>query len=258
MDDRDDRRGVRETLRWLWTTDHGVVLYVREVATSVASVLALGLLLFAISGVWPPMVAVESSSMYPHMQTGDLIFVMEEHRLSPEFAVAETGVVTYQVGENQGYTKFKEPGDVIIYTRNDRAGTTPIIHRAMLWVEEGENWYDRANPAYLGSANNCDQLRYCPAPHAGFITKGDNAQTNPQYDQVNGLSAPVKPSWVVGTAEARIPGLGFVKLCSSGGPCPLFIATGPPAPPAVMEAAAAPQAEPTVTATNTTNATAAV
>lgn len=220
MSDDAGPSGLREWLQWFRTTDEGAVLWVREVVTSVGAVLAVGLLLFAVSGVWPPMVAVESSSMHPHMNTGDLVFVMEEHRLAPGFATAETGVVTYQTGEREGYTKFNAPGDVIIYRPDNRTGT-PIIHRARFWVDAGENWYDEANAEYLGNADSCRELQYCPAPHGGFITKGDNEATNRRYDQVNGLSPPVRPSWIVGTAEVGIPYIGYVKLCASTGPCPL-------------------------------------
>jgi signal peptidase len=88
---------------------------------------------------------------------------------------------------------------------------TPIIHRARFWVNESENWVanGKADPAHLGSAESCGQLSQCPAPHAGFITKGD---ANGRYDQVSGLSEPVKPAWVVGTAEFRIPWLGNIRL----------------------------------------------
>jgi len=221
MSDDSGPKGVVEWLRWLRTTDHPGVVYAREVTTSVAAVLAVGLLLFAVSGVWPPMVAVESGSMEPNMQVGDLVFVMEEDRLSPSFA-HESGVVSYQVGEQEGYTKFSEPGDVIIY-RADNGSGTPIIHRARFWVEEGENWYDEADPDYVGGADDCESLPNCPAPNAGFITKGDNAVSNGRYDQVNGLSSPVRPDWVIGTAEARIPILGYVKLCASGAVrCPVL------------------------------------
>ncbi|WP_255151567.1 S26 family signal peptidase [Halorarius halobius] len=238
MSDDTGPRTLREWVEWFRTTDEGAVVWVREVVTSAGAVLAVGLLLFAISGVWPPMVAVESSSMHPNMNTGDLVFVMEEHRLSPEFATAETGVVTYQTGEREGYTKFSAPGDVIIYRPDNRSGT-PIIHRARFWVDDGENWYDRANRSYVGSADNCNELRYCPAPHAGFITKGDNENTNRRYDQVNGLSPPVRPGWVVGTAEVGIPLVGYVKLCASSGPCPLTATAAPGAPPATVDPAPA-------------------
>lgn len=226
MSDETGPRGLREWVSWFRSTDHEAVVYAREMLTSVGGVLAVGLLLFAISGVWPPMVAIESSSMEPHMGVGDLVFVMDEHRLAPDYAHAETGVVTYQTGKERGYTKFREPGDVIIYKPNGQGGT-PIIHRARFWVSAGENWYDRADPKHIGSADNCKELEHCPAPHGGFITKGDNPATNQQYDQVNGISVggPVKPEWVVGTAELRIPVLGYVKLCASAGPCPVISTT---------------------------------
>jgi signal peptidase len=227
MSDDSEPQTLREWLRWLRTTDHPGVVYVREVATSVGAVLAVGLLLFAVSGVWPPMVAVESGSMEPNMQVGDLVFVMDEERFAPAVAHAGTGVVPAQIGEREGYRKFSQPGDVIIYRPDNRSGT-PIIHRARLWVDEGENWYDRANPSYVGGADGCAELSNCPAPHAGFITKGDNELSNRQYDQVNGLSSPVKPAWIIGTAELRIPVLGYVKLCASAAPeCPVLLA-GPP------------------------------
>jgi len=82
----------------------------------------------------------------------------------------------------------------------------------MFWVEDGENWYDEANEQYL-RADDCDELANCPAPHAGFITKGDN---NGEYDQARRISTVVKPDWVRGTAEVRIPWLGWVRLYFSG------------------------------------------
>ncbi|GKZ13081.1 Signal peptidase I-like protein [Haladaptatus sp. T7] len=50
--------------------------------------------------------------------------------------------------------------------------------------------------AYVGGADDCEELPNCPAPHAGFITKGDH---NGEYDQVyrgigGPMSAPVKSS----------------------------------------------------------------
>ncbi|WP_327050640.1 S26 family signal peptidase [Halomicrococcus gelatinilyticus] len=195
--------------RWFRTTDNEAVTFVREMLESVVVVLAIGLLLFAVSGVWPPMVAVESGSMEPQMERGDLIFVMDEHRLAPGAAQDGTGIVTYQTGQQTGYSSFDRPGDVIIYQPYGQNGETPIIHRAMFWVEKGENWYGEADQSYVGSADSCEELPNCPAPNAGFITKGDN---NPGYDQVLGISDPVHPSWVRGTAELKIPWLGHVRL----------------------------------------------
>lgn len=213
----DGPSGVIEWLRWFRETDRTAVVYVREALSSVLVVVVIGAILFAISGIWPPMVAVESASMEPNMARGDLVFVMEEHRLSPDRSYGTTGVVTHRIGQATGYTRFNRPGDVIVYRRDGASGETPIIHRAMFWVNDSENWYEKANPDAVGGADNCQQLRQCPAPHEGFITKGDNNDTNPDYDQVTGLSEPVRPTWVVGTAEFSIPWLGNIRLWASGG-----------------------------------------
>ncbi|ERH12872.1 MAG: hypothetical protein J07HB67_01898 [halophilic archaeon J07HB67] len=46
------------------------IVLVRETLSSALIVVVVGVVLFAISGIWPPMVAVESGSMEPHMQKG--------------------------------------------------------------------------------------------------------------------------------------------------------------------------------------------
>lgn len=219
----DPRSGPLAAMRWFLQTDHEGVVFVREAGSSALAVLAVGLILFAASGVWPPLVAVESSSMEPNMYPGDLVFAMDEGRFVPDAAHAETGVVTYQDGEQQGYSTFNGYGDVIIYKPYGSDRRTPVIHRARFHVEKGENWYDRANKEYITS-ENCDELSNCPAPHSGFITKGDN---NQYYDQARGISDPVRADWIRGTAEVRIPWLGCVRLWFSGnapGACRPFAA----------------------------------
>lgn len=209
-----DTHGLFARVRWFMRTDEEWVAFVREVVSSLAIVAAIGLILFAVSGVWPPLVAVESGSMAPNLQKGDLVFIMEEHRFAGAAAYNGTGVVTYQTGKAVGYKSFNKYGDVIIYHRDGKKRTTPIIHRARFWVNKSENWYDEAKQKYLGGADSCKELANCPAEHAGFITKGDNNQV---YDQVDTgykgpISGPVKPKWIVGTAEFRIPWLGRIRL----------------------------------------------
>lgn len=202
---------------WFWTTEYAWVMYVRDILKGVGVVLLVALILFAVSGVWPPMVAVTSGSMDPNLRVGDLVFVMEETRLAPSSAVGDTGIVTYRRGQQTGYTTFARPGDVIVYEPGGTTGSTQFIHRAMFWVEAGENWYDTADKSAVGTAANCQKLANCPAPHAGFITKGDS---NARYDQVSrfcgGPCEPVKPAWIPGTAEFRIPTLGCIKLVTTG------------------------------------------
>lgn len=187
-------------------------LFVFDVASALAGVLLVGGLLLAVSGVWPPLVAIESPSMEPNIDTGDLVFVMDEERFPGEDAHADTGVVTHRAGAAVGYTKFSKPGDVIVFEPDGDDDTTPIIHRAMLWVDDEERWYSKANPDYVMGYSSCEEMPNCPAPNEGFITKGDN---NANYDQINGKD-PVKPEWVIGTAEMRVPGLGQLRLGLEG------------------------------------------
>ncbi|WP_128905023.1 S24/S26 family peptidase [Halorubrum amylolyticum] len=189
----------------------GPLMWVREMLSSVAIVLVIGLILFGVSGVWPPMVAVESGSMEPNMEVGDLVFVTEPGRLAPDAADNDIGVVTHEGGEAADYRTFGSYGSVVIYRPPGRTAS-PIIHRAMFRVEEGENWYDRADDRYH-SAADCGELNHCPAPHDGFITLGDN---NGEYDQANGLAAPVRADWVTGVARVRVPYLGYVRLIATG------------------------------------------
>jgi len=185
------------------------VAVVRDVAVTVLAVLLVGGYLFAVSGVWPPMVAIESGSMEPNMEVNDMVFVMDEQRFQPAAAEDGTGVVTAQRGAETGYGQFGNPGDVIIFEPGGNGARTPIIHRAMFWVEAGENWCERADPEDLGRVDPGDEV--CEADHAGFITKGD---ANSNYDQAGfGRSGgPVKPEWIIGTAEVRLPRLGWFRL----------------------------------------------
>ena len=208
-----DGGGPLARARWFMNTDEEWVVFVREVLSSLAVVAAVGLVLFAVSGLWPPMVAIESESMAPHMERGDLVFLMEEHRFAGGAAYDDTGVVPYQAGAAAGYREFGEYGDVIVYQPDGDKGETPIIHRARFWVNDSENWYGKADEEYLGGVESCEELVNCPAPHGGFITKGDN---NGVYDQVDlgeePISSPVRAEWITGTAEFRIPWLGRIRL----------------------------------------------
>jgi|GEM_PF-74624 signal peptidase len=199
-------------LTWFRNTNNSFVVVVRDIVSSVAAVAAIGLLLFAISGIWPPLVAVESGSMEPHMSKGDLVFLVDEKRYAPQSAIDDTGVSTFRsANAANGYSKFGASGDVIVYEPFGDQRTTPIIHRARFHVEKGENWVQDANPEYLGSVDSCAEVPrdMCPAPYDGFITKGD---ANSKYDQVGDQSTIVKDDWIRGKAEVRVPLLGWIRL----------------------------------------------
>jgi len=157
---------------------------------SVAAVLIIFMVLSKlIFGLWTPMVAVESGSMEPHMQVGDIIFVKSIDRVN---------VITNEEGKKSGYSSFENYGNVILYRPYGQEGVTPIIHRAMYRVEVGE-------PMWEGGP---------PAKHAGYITKGDNVVTNKHFDQEGQISyeMPVEDEWIIGTAQYRIPYLGYIRL----------------------------------------------
>ncbi|MHC1567362.1 MAG: signal peptidase I [Candidatus Syntropharchaeia archaeon] len=157
---------------------------VKDIASAAAIVLVIAIVSYTITGTWPVAVAVESGSMEPHIQKGDIVFLLGTDR---------TKIITYQEGREISYTSFNNYGDVIVYKPNGLSSRTPIIHRAMKWVKKGEMM-----PGGV------------PAPHEGYITKGDH---NSGYDQP--YIEPVKPDWIIGVAKARIPLLGYVRLIFS-------------------------------------------
>ena len=164
------------------------LIFVLTVVVIFASVSKIAL------GLYTPMVAVESGSMIPHIQIGDIIFVE---------SIDRTEIITNEVGKKMNYSSFDEYGDVILYKPRGMEGTTPIIHRAMYYVNESE-------PMWPGGPL---------APHAGYITKGDNSRTNTAYDQQGSIShlQPIKKEWVIGKARfGRVPLLGCISLIPRG------------------------------------------
>lgn len=176
------------------------VFYAAVIVAIIFSVLYLAL------GVWPPFQAVLSGSMDPHISQGDLVVVSDPGNFVSDHA-DEHGVVTQSVALEHGIEMFGGFGSVIVFSnpQSDR----DIIHRALFQVEEGDNWYDESYEEYLNDAENCDELRNCPAPNSGYITKGDN---NDHIDQALGSSPPVSPDNVVSRAQFRIPWLGWLQI----------------------------------------------
>ncbi|HJH31594.1 MAG TPA: S26 family signal peptidase [Methanosarcinaceae archaeon] len=160
----------------------------RDILTVILAVLIFAFLSQIVFGMWAPMVAVESGSMEPHMNIGDIVFIENIDR---------TVVITNQP-DNENYSSFKNSGDVILYRPYGKKDVTPIIHRAMYYVQKGE-------PMWTGGP---------PAPSSGYITKGDNLVTNTHFDQQGTISyhIPVKDEWIIGIARYRIPYVGYIRL----------------------------------------------
>lgn len=166
-------------------SDNFWVSLARETLSALVAVGAIALVLFLYAGVWPPMVSVNGLSMYPNMHDGDLIIIQ---------GIQKSPVTTYQAAQGTGLSSFNDAGDVIVYQPYGRKDMTPVIHRALYYVNASE-------PMWSGGIQ---------APNPGYITKGDN---NFLFDQSSGVcpNTPVKEEWILGVAKFRIPYLGYVR-----------------------------------------------
>ncbi len=223
----------------------------KDIMVAFVIVCVVMLALFAYCGIWPPMVVVESGSMQRYddrsaigiIDTGDMVFVKKVNGIDD--------VVTYVEGEMTGHSKYGTYGDVIIYRPNGNLTATPIIHRAVVWLEVNATMcrnqsasdfdYDNctfdvpslgrygatgiiALPEYgfwkdAATINLDGLLIYYRnknmVPHGGYITMGDN--NAPFYDQpLSGSYEPVLPEWIVGKAIGEIPWFGLIKLKATG------------------------------------------
>ena len=102
--------------------------WARELGSALLVVSAVFMLTWGYTGNWPPMVVIESGSMehddnplYPEpgfthigvIDTGDLVLVKSAER---------SDIVTYLAGKQQGYERYGDYGDVIIYYKNGLRG----------------------------------------------------------------------------------------------------------------------------------------
>lgn len=226
------------------------LLLARDVVLAFAVVGLVMLLLVAYARVWPPMVVVESGSMEHNqveslvgaIDTGDLVLVQD-------VGVA-SDVVTYAEGRVRGYETYSNYGDVIVfYKPGDDLTSTPIIHRAILYVTpnasggadipslaEGPksawfglrraDWQPASTPFGLGNITligvrswHADRAgernpswNLSAIEEAGFLTKGDhNGDLGDQW----GSSVPV--SRILGKARGELPWFGLIKLTLSPG-----------------------------------------
>ncbi|MDP7001977.1 MAG: S26 family signal peptidase [Candidatus Thalassarchaeaceae archaeon] len=216
------------------------------------ALLAFGLVALILGSMWistgmfPPMVVVESTSMMHDndgslgaIDPGDLVLVMHSDRAD----IVTFAEATEPEGENFGYDSHGMPGDVIIYRKNG-GDQTPVIHRAILKaVTNGSGGWDVPGTTLLGVASITWTLDYeCPyhggsynleidhwtPSHEGYLTAGDNNDCMLDQPSANrqgmgsGLTEhgnpvlAVKDEWIVGIASSEIPWIGSIKLLASG------------------------------------------
>ncbi len=222
-----------------------IVVFLRDAAVAAAFVALVLLAMFAYTGLWPPLVVVESNSMmhgddnHSHIgtiDTGDLVLVKKVNSVSD--------IETYMDSQISGHKTYGDYGDVVIYKRGGSDVSTPIIHRALIYLEinsdgtsyrseslrlaAADKWstsdptdtWDRltstltiVNVGYTHLAVTIDIQNLASSHRSGFITKGDH---NLGTDQVYASYGPVDFDWVVGKARGEIPWFGLLKLWSTG------------------------------------------
>jgi signal peptidase len=223
-------------------------------ALVVVAVIILGL--WAYSGIWPPLVVIESPSMQHSstvsyigvIDTGDLVIVKK-------VSGAES-VRPYLESMPSGYRTYSEYGDVVIYHPLGNTLITPIIHRALCWVDYNATgggydvpglrnvpssmWEVSSGPKTwynINSALTLNGIGYNSvsvtidfaiikshsgaSPQGGFITLGDN--NHGIVDQMTSICPqPVRGEWLEGVARGEVPWFGLLKLWISG-PAPASV-----------------------------------
>ena len=168
--------------------------------------------IFAYSGIWPPLVVIDSGSMkhgenssVGTIDAGDLVLVKE--------VLEREDMITYIEGRESGHQTYGDYGDVIVYRKYGSEDMVPIIHRAMMWLEynassdsfdipdlqlleHGTDWYNiqftsddawyglreaivlknvgyQSTDVIIDLGKILDQAWITGGPHGGFITMGD-------------------------------------------------------------------------------------
>lgn len=211
--------------------------------------------LYLYSGVWPPLVVVESNSMQ-HSDTRSYIGVIDTGDLVILKKVTSfTQVRPYLDSVPDDYVTYSGYGDVVIYRPFGSYERTPIIHRALckveynatgggfdvpalaalpesMWEIKGgsQNWYNIKGTLVLSEIGfNGVQVRinfttmlnnfantHIP-PHGGLITLGDNNRGIIDQSSLAGICwQPVMEEWLNGVARGEIPWFGLIKLYFSG------------------------------------------
>lgn len=195
--------------------------------------------LFIYSGMSSPLTVVESGSMQHSdestigtIDTGDMVVMVNPNK---------TNITTYVDGYKSNYSKFGNYGDVIIYYRTSG---NPVIHRAILWLDYNEStevWSapslkDYPNTLWSVTSGDWNNLSGTLTmkfsnfkggsydvsislssleKHSGYLTKGDNPQSNKWFDQehlTKGRLIENDSKSIKAVAGIEIPWLGCIKL----------------------------------------------
>ena len=197
MAEKEKARDIRSLITQFRSSDHWAVSLARDLLWVVCVVGAIALCLYLICGTWPAVVTIESRSMVPNMNVGDLVVVVQKDRYG-EF-------MTWEEAKQANVSKFNGYGDVIIYKPNGLTSVHPIIHRTMVYA---------TNTTPLTEIRGSTLRTAYTAPHDGYITWGDNNPAPDQFVAYPGIGTPepVKDEWIVGKALFAVPLVGYLPL----------------------------------------------
>jgi signal peptidase I len=130
------------------------------VALAVIVVLLVGL--FAYTANWPPVYVVESNSM--QHGTGDRVGYITAGDVVLAQRTAASDIATYFPSVARGGpSNYGEPGDVIVYRPFGSTSATPVVHRAILFLQ-----YDKSTHAY--NATSLEGLPCSSSSHPYYST----------------------------------------------------------------------------------------
>ena len=218
-----------------WRSNDKKISLLRDILVAFLAVLLILIILWAYTGQWfgAPMVAIESGSMehvnapfgrIGTIDAGDIVLIQKVTQRSD--VVPHGGPIRGAEAEN-GWQSYGDYGDVIIYHPDGDTATTPIIHRALCWVDvefiDGVPTYTiedfgiyHQRTLFLPEYGIRTYWNQSITPNwtlSGFLTKGDN---NPVIDQASRISFnPVQVGWIAGKARGEIPWFGAINLIFS-------------------------------------------
>ncbi len=144
------------------------------VAVAIIVVILVGL--YAYTQNWPPVYVVESDSM--QHGSSDVLGVINTGDLVLAQRIPLGQITPYVVGVQTGYSTYGEAGDVILYNANGQ-GSTPIIHRAILFLEWDpvSSTYNATDISGLKCGNASGDYR-TPGTPTGCGVTGLNSSTS--------------------------------------------------------------------------------
>ena len=215
-----------------WKTKNSGIALLRDVLVALLLVFIVLIALWSYTGQWfgAPMVAIESGSMQHRNEPFGRIGTIDAGDMVLLVKINKKSEIDPFINDNKQNMQYGKTGDVIVYHPDGNPGLDQIIHRAMCWVEveyiNGVKTYTIEGTEYIN--HSATEKIYIPElgikdqnhdpvkvdwSHSGFITKGDNPDTNYLCDQTGGIAKePVKVDWISGKARGEIPWIGTINL----------------------------------------------